>query len=290
MKQKLKILILMMFFLFPAVETRAQNYWGDGHKQPINDNTENQTDNSSKYKINQLPDIPEEKLYIPQEKNNNPKEKTVAVNPINVPVFELETKTRKIPIGSKLKLAMNSSLNAKISKEGDPFSALIQQDVVIDNNILIPAGTIIRGRVGKVKKPGIFSKSGTIMLNFDHIVTPLGKQIMLDADLSRENRINNKGEIIASQGFKQEIKDNAKEGVDIMKSVTSTAYNVGMDAGKVPVVVTAPAGALVGSLAGTTVFATKSAISIFKKGGNPVIMPGDTLEINFSEELDVPVN
>lgn len=196
----------------------------------------------------------------------------------------------KIPVGTKLNIEFNNYISAKTSQEGDAFSATIVEDVSSGESVILPAGTLIRGRVGDVKKPGIFSKSGAVKLDFDHIITPLGKQIALDVDLSEANKTNKKGALIASPGFKGEVKQNFSQGVDITKKTTGAGYRAGMKAGVVPVVATVPVTAVAGSVAGSAVFVSKSAIAIFKKGGNPIIQSGDTLEIDFSDDIDLPVN
>ena len=285
---------LIVMLNFNAVN--AQNYWGSGHIQPIDKNPNPpvtktvpapQPEPSGK-KVTELPDVPDVGTQIIP-----PTPVKVTYKPTSnasSPVLELGASTEKIPLGTELKIALNTNLDAKKSKEGQPFSANIKEDVIVNSQIVVPAGTLIRGRIGKVKKPGIFSKSGSILLNFDHIVTPLGKQITLDIDLSKNNDINKKGALIANKGLGEAIKESAKSGFNTTKSITKAGYDVGMAAGKVPVIATAPAGAAIGTVAGTTVFATKTAIAIFKKGGNPVFNSGDELDIIFAEDLDIPVN
>lgn len=267
----------------------SQNYWGEGYNQNLSNPSIQSYEETIEIippkPVTELPDMPE----IDPVKEPAPQPRVLHSSPSS-PVLELGAKSEKIPLGTKLKIAINTDLNAKDNKEGDPFSASIRDNVMVDGNIVMPAGTLIRGRVGKIKKPGMFSKSGSILLNFDHIVTPLGKQITLDLDLSGANNINKQGALIANKGLGDAIKESAKSGYNTTKAVTKAGYDAGMAAGKVPVVATVPVSAAVGTLAGTTVFATKSTIAIFKKGGNPVLNSGDEIEILFSDDLDVPVN
>lgn len=281
-KNSIIIILFIGFILLNAEYSCAQNYWGEGSVQPLdqNPNPEVLLDNTNQ--IN--------KPIQSEPVKPSPTVTKSVSSSSESPTIELSTSSEKIPSGTKLSIVMKTNLNAKKSKEGDPFSAIIKEDVIVDNNLILPAGSLMRGRVDKVKKPGIFSKSGSILLNFDHIVTPLGKQVNLDIDLSKANNINKEGAIIANKGFSEAIKESARSGYETTKSITKAGYDAGMAAGKVPVVVTTPVAAAAGTLTGTTVFATKSTIAIFKKGGNPIINPGDTLEINFSDELDVPVN
>lgn len=293
MKSKFVALFLILLLsLFQANNAIAQNYWGDGSIQDVNASPNPEIVNPEEKKVTDLPevDVPDEDAPSLKPKINLG-ENDKQIEPSNkASLIELGIKSEKLPVGTKLAIVLNTNLNAKKTKIGTPFSATIDTDVTVDGDIVIPAGSLIRGRIGKVKKAGMFSKSGSMLLSFDHIVTPLGKQITLDVDLSKANNINKKGELIASKGFVGEIKDSAKAGYNTAKTATKTGYDLGMAAGKVPVVVTVPVGATLGGIAGTTVFATKSAIAVFKKGGNPIINSGDKLEINFTEDLDIPVN
>jgi hypothetical protein len=296
-----KTVVLLSFAIIISCQNNvmAQNYWGDNHIQPLTENPNPVIKQAPPKHVVELPDVPA--LPKGQQVINNQNEKLPEVYEYDLssmpaetssksPVLELGASSEKVPVGTKLDIVLNTNLNAKKNKEGDPFSATIKNDVMANNNVVMPAGTLIRGRIGKVKKPGFFSKSGSVILNFDHIVTPLGKHITLDVDLSNENQINKKGALVGGHGFAGALKDSAKAGFKTTKVVTKAGYDVGMAAGKVPVVATAPVGAAVGTLAGTTVFATKSAIAIFNKGGNLKLNSGDMLEITFSEDIDVPVN
>ncbi|MEW5820721.1 MAG: hypothetical protein AB1782_11060 [Cyanobacteriota bacterium] len=294
---KVVISIVLSLILIQFSSVYSQNYWGEGYKQSLNENPNSSIDNlegfqspsleydTKEKKVVELPDVPD----VPDAPVSVDSESIKSRSPSS-PILELGASTEKIPVGTKLNIVLNNNLNAKKSKEGDPFSANIKSDVLVEGKLIIPAGTLIRGRIGKVKKPRIFSKSGSIVLNFDHIVTPLGKQITLDMGLSQKNKINKKGALVANEGFGEAIKESAKSGINTTKTITKASYDVGMAAGKVPVVATVPAGAAIGTVAGTTVFATKSAIAIFQKGGNPIFNSGDELEVLFSEELDLPVN
>lgn len=289
LEKKSFLVCLLVCSMFVIQEAGAQNYWGDSHIQPLQKNPNvfkpKQMASPLPKKVVELPDVPDikddaqYKVVPPVKTSKNPS-----------PVLELGAKSEKIPVGTKLKIVFNSNLNAKKSREGDPFSATIKDDIYVDGNLIMPAGTLIRGRVGKVKKPRLFSRSGSMVLNFDHIVTPLGSELNLDLDLSNKNNIDKKGALVANQGLGEAIKDSAASGYNTAKTITKAGYNAGMAAGKVPVVATTPAAAAVGTLAGSSVFVTKSALAIFKKGGNPVITSGDQLEIMFSEDMDIPVN
>lgn len=293
LKKYLFALAIISILVVNSNGAMAQNYWGDGSDDFLDDDSSRTVKEAPleedkpepPKKILELPDVPDSPEV---EKPVSPKYESKSSN--SSPVLELGASTEKIPLGKKLKIVMNTNINAKKNKEGDPFSASVKEDILVDNKLVIPAGTLIRGRVGKVKKPGVFSKSGSIILSFDHIVTPLGKEITLDLDLSNANKINKKGALVAGDGFGGAIKDSAASGYNTAKTITKAGYDLGMAAGKVPVVATAPVGLALGTVAGTTVFATKSTIAIFKKGGNPVLNSGEDLEIMFADDLDIPVN
>lgn len=284
--KKSALTIIIILLSFNTNYSSAQSYLENSNKQSSNEQQQS-SDNTTKanslednaYKITELPDIP----------NNEIKEDTNSTTQASSPM-ELSIKTERLTSGTKLKIIMNTILNAKVNREGDPFSAIVKDDVIVNNEIIIPSGTLIRGRVEKVKKPGLFHKSGSIYLNFDHIVTPLGKQLRFDAGLEKSDKVNNNGVLSGGKNLSETIIENAISSFDTTKTITKAGYDIGMTAGKVPVIVTAPAGAAIGGITGTTIFATKTTIALFKKGGNIIVNPGELFEVNFLEDIDVPVN
>lgn len=64
--------------------------------------------------------------------------------------------------GTEIRLKTISALSSKFSKLGDRFEFLTTEDVKVNGQIVIPAGTRGVGEVTKVEKKGAFGKSGDV--------------------------------------------------------------------------------------------------------------------------------
>ncbi len=60
----------------------------------------------------------------------------------------------------------------------------------LGSSLLLPRGSLIRGRIASVNKPRIISRAAKIGLKLDQIVTPTGEVIPLDAALEFEKGKN----------------------------------------------------------------------------------------------------
>ena len=87
---------------------------------------------------------------------------------------------------------------------------------MIEDKIILPAGSVIRGTVGNIKRASFFVREAQVMLIFDHIVTPTGKQIPLCAYLTNNPKINYEGYITGGSSYGKNFKKDAKKGKDIL--------------------------------------------------------------------------
>ena len=59
--------------------------------------------------------------------------------------------------GTQVHLTLLSNINTSISKQGDPFVAVIAEPLYLGNQLLLPAGTRVNGLIGTVEKSRHFS-------------------------------------------------------------------------------------------------------------------------------------
>jgi hypothetical protein len=64
---------------------------------------------------------------------------------------------RQVLQGTEVHLTLLTPVSTSISREGDPFVAVLAQPVVFDSRILLPAGTRVNGVVGVMQQPKSFS-------------------------------------------------------------------------------------------------------------------------------------
>ena len=59
-----------------------------------------------------------------------------------------------IPAGTRIPVAIKNAISTKSSREGDPIYAQSTFPVVVDDHIVIPAGTYVQGKISQIKPAG----------------------------------------------------------------------------------------------------------------------------------------
>ncbi len=184
---------------------------------------------------------------------------------------------RVVPVGTKIPIIMDSAVDSDTSQEGDEFTARSSEDLSIDGSTVLPAGSIIKGRIAKISPPKTMGRSGAVSLKFDTVTTPDDRQIPIVANL-----VAHGGVVHARRG----LKDIAIDGATITLP-TAAGLGIGLLAGGTGQGRVSPGvGAGIGAGVGVAVGA---AILLIKKGKRVDVRPGDELKIELGEDLRMPV-
>ena len=108
-----------------------------------------------------------------------------------------------VPAGTALMVKLETTLATFSNKAGDPFQARLTEAVVLNGKILIPAGTMVEGRVTKVDEPRRIAGKPTIGILPEALILPTGERFFLDATLVDTNAgggtdVNQEGEFKGS--------------------------------------------------------------------------------------------
>jgi len=108
-----------------------------------------------------------------------------------------------VPAGTALMVKLETTLATFSNKPGDPFQARLTQAVMLNGRTLIPAGSMIEGRVTKVSEPRRISGKPTIGIMPEALVLPTGERFFLDATLvdtnaGRDTDVNQEGQFKGS--------------------------------------------------------------------------------------------
>lgn len=107
-----------------------------------------------------------------------------------------------VPAGTVLMVRLETTLATFSNRPGDPFRGSINQPVVVHGETLIPAGTIVEGRVTKVSEPRRISGRPTIGILPEAVIFPNGQRYYLDATLTDTNipgsAVNDEGQFKGS--------------------------------------------------------------------------------------------
>lgn len=84
------------------------------------------------------------------------------------------TRVWTLAVGTELDVRLQTPLSSGTAKVEQRFEATTLVDLEIQNNLVIPAGTVVRGFVGSVTPATRTSRRGSLTLAFDEIVLKSG--------------------------------------------------------------------------------------------------------------------
>jgi hypothetical protein len=93
----------------------------------------------------------------------------------------LRGRVSAIPKGSMMMVRLDQPISSYNSNLGDPITATLENDLFINEQVAIPAGSIIQGQVSNVNKSGRLGKAGDLDIRFFSARTPDGFVLPLRA-------------------------------------------------------------------------------------------------------------
>jgi len=99
----------------------------------------------------------------------------------------LAAQNAPVPAGTVMMVKLETTLATFSNKPGDPFRGSLSQPVVVGGQTLLPAGTVVEGRVTKVTEPRRISGKPTIGILPEAVILPTGERLYLDATLTDTN-------------------------------------------------------------------------------------------------------
>ena len=118
-----------------------------------------------------------------------------------------------VPSGTALMVRLDTTLATFSNKAGDPFRASLTQPVVVNGQTVIPAGSIVEGRLTKVNAPRRISGKPTIGILPEAVILPTGERYYLDATLTdtsvKGTDVNNEGQF---KGSGHDRRDTIEQG------------------------------------------------------------------------------
>jgi hypothetical protein len=73
----------------------------------------------------------------------------------------------ELPSGTKFQVRMDNEINSKVSSKDDTFTATIFEPVKISETVVLPIGTVLEGRITKVKRASAGNKNGEMEVKFE---------------------------------------------------------------------------------------------------------------------------
>ena len=183
-----------------------------------------------------------------------------------------------IPAGTKIPVALKNAVSTKGNHQGDPVYAATTFPVVIDDHVVIPAGTYVQGRIMEVKPAGRLNHHAEVMMHFTTLIYPSGYTVILPGSLENAPGVD-KSKVKDKEGTIQGENDKAAKAATIaVPAAGAGALGGGLATGT-------RGGTAIGAGIGA---ATGIGIAMLSKGNEVTMPPGTTLEVVL--QRDVPVN
>ena len=140
--------------------------------------------------------------------------------------FKANANTKRIPAGTKFQIQIVQGVGSYSGGIGDSFSATLINEQSADSGVILPAGSVVRGSISDVKTSKRFSRGAKLYLDFDHVVTPSGRQIPLEMAVCKFDRIYYDGSLYKNLGYGEAIQNNYDRAVKITKNATNYGIDV----------------------------------------------------------------
>ena len=101
-----------------------------------------------------------------------------------------------IPDGTEITAVTTETLSSKTAQEDDPITFKVDQDVVVEGEIVIPKGTLIKGVVTNAKKSGFFGRGGELNIRVESTETVDKQKLKVRAAKGKEGE-NKTGTTVA---------------------------------------------------------------------------------------------
>lgn len=200
--------------------------------------------------------------------------------------FNAKAKTKRIPAGTQLELKMLNAIDTAVNPQGTGFSAMLLTDQIADDDVILPSGSIVRGDIKEISVPRRMSKGAVLYLNFDHVVTPNGRQLPLSLNIVGRTDLTMDGGITTTRGYYDAWKKTCNKSGQITKKSISWGENL-TDTGWKYVIVPFAAFGGVAGCAGYFVYG--SIADMIKKGAHVNIKKDEVLNVILVDPIDVPV-
>jgi hypothetical protein len=186
-----------------------------------------------------------------------------------------------VPEGTVIPIVLTAYLNTRNSQVGDAVYADTTYPIWIQQQLVIPKGSTIRGTVTEVIQPGKVKGKGKLAVRFDDILLPNGVKRDLSASFrgihgAGNETIDRKSETVSAGG-------GGDKGAEIGTVVGTTGTGAIIGA----IAEDGASGALIGAGVGA---AAGIATVLFTRNRHLVISPGTQFDLELKRELKFAYN
>jgi len=180
-----------------------------------------------------------------------------------------------IPGGTKVPLSLKQAISTKTAKEGDPVYAETAFPFVINERVVIPAGTYIQGKIMRVQRGGHVKGRAELLIHFTSMIYPTGYTVMLGGSVENTPGAE-KTSMKDSEGTIRQDSDAGRKAKETAGAATTGAVIGAITGGGKG----AGIGAGIGGVAGM-------AIAMLSRGADVRMEPGTSIEMEIQRDVTV---
>ncbi|MGA9308676.1 MAG: hypothetical protein WBW31_24990 [Candidatus Sulfotelmatobacter sp.] len=123
-----------------------------------------------------------------------------------------------IPSGTRIPLLLKQAISTKNAREGDAVYAETAFPFVMNDRVIVPAGTYIQGKISHVERAGHGHGRAEILIHFTSMIYPSGYTLMLPGSVENtpgaaDNSVkDSEGTIQQDSETGKKVEDAAKNG------------------------------------------------------------------------------
>jgi hypothetical protein len=197
-----------------------------------------------------------------------------APNPV-APSAESEKPTLTIPAGTRIPLSLKQAISTKTAKDGDPVYAETAFPYVVNDRVVIPAGTYIQGRIERVQRGGHVKGRAEVLIHFTSMIYPNGYTVMLGGSVENTPGAE-KTSMKDSEGTIRQDSDAGRKAKEAAGGATTGAVIGAVTAGGKGAGIGAGAGGVAGL-----------AVGMLSRGADIRLEPGSSIEMEIQREVTV---
>ncbi|HKN71527.1 MAG TPA: hypothetical protein VJX30_10875 [Terriglobales bacterium] len=197
-----------------------------------------------------------------------------APNPVS-PSVESEKPTLTIPAGTRVPLSLKQAISTKTAKDGDPVYAETAFPYVVNDRVVIPAGTYIQGRIERAQRGGHVKGRAEVLIHFTSMIYPNGYTVMLGGSVENTPGAE-KTSMKDSEGTIRQDSDAGKKAKEAAGGATTGAVIGAVTAGGKGAGIGAGAGGVAGL-----------AVGMLSRGADIRLEPGSSIEMEIQRDVTV---
>ncbi len=186
-----------------------------------------------------------------------------------------EKSTLTIPAGTTVPLSLKQAISTKTAKDGDPVYAETAFPFVVNEQIVIPAGTYVQGRIERVQRGGHVKGRAELLIHFTSMIYPSGYTVMLGGSIENTPGAENTS-MKDSEGTIRQDSDAGRKAETAAGTATTGAVIGGVTGGLKGVGIGAGAGGAAGL-----------AIGMLSRGADVRLEPGSSIQMEIQREVTV---